>query len=169
MFSCGATRHRLKTNLRFFPFPSYPTDRLFWHRLTAECASQPQAFSRRHFKPSEQMRSPDGAKIKYNRWLHNRNHFLETGCGRMFYFTQTKMFLQTALAVCLNRGASAWRRKKKGGKLDKSSPSRHQMTALHWKLSENDFLRPARRCPWAAAGWMYDPPCRYCKNKHRHF
>lgn len=57
--------------------PSYPTDRLFSHRQTVECASQPQAFSRRHFKPSEQMRSPDGAKIKYNRWLHNRNHFLE--------------------------------------------------------------------------------------------
>lgn len=151
LFFAGAARHRLKCNLRFFP-PKLPDRSTVPTPANSRvCASQPQAFSRRHFKPSEQMRSPDGAKIKYNRWLHNRKPFPGSRLWEdVLFYSDKNVSSNSARSVFKQR--SELSPKKKSGKLDKSRPSRHQMTALHWKLSENDFLRPPRRYPWAAAG-----------------
>lgn len=93
---------------------SYPTDRLFQHRLTAECVLHSLKHSAGDISnhPSK-WEAQTGPRLSTIDGFIIENHFLEPVCGRMFYFTQTKMFLQTALAVCLNRGASSPRKKKK--------------------------------------------------------
>lgn len=84
--------------------------------------------------PPSKGKAQTWANIKYNGCLHNQEHFLAMAVrGSFIIFPKSKKTILKTAFTWAHASPENW-------KQDEKSPWRHQMTALHWKLSENDFV-----------------------------